>query len=187
MKPNELSDQELLALIVGEKTAAKIYQEDLSILTFGDESHKPHPRLQACMEFLQRVLRSEFARGPALSSSSKVREYFIAYFVGKLSEVFVVAFLDNQHRLISIDELFQGTIDGAAVYPREVVRRALKHNAAACILAHNHPSGVAEPSQADRGITQKLKGALSCIDVRVLDHFVVGGNEVVSFAERGLL
>lgn len=101
-------------------------------------------------------------------------------------EVFACLFLDNRHRVISFDELFRGTIDGASVYPREVVKAALGHNAAAVIFAHNHPSGNAEPSQADKQITTRLKDALSLIDVRVLDHLVVG-SEIISFAERGFL
>ena len=100
--------------------------------------------------------------------------------------MFSCVFLDNRHRVIEYEELFHGTIDGASVYPREVVRQAIHHNAAAVILAHNHPSGVAEPSQADERITQRLKEALALVDVRVLDHFVIG-DQVVSFVERGLL
>jgi len=101
-------------------------------------------------------------------------------------EVFAVMFLDNRHRVIAFKQMFRGTIDGASVYPREVAKEALAHNAAAVIFAHNHPSGIAEPSQADKHITKRLKEALALIDVRVLDHLVVG-EEVVSFAERGLL
>ena len=100
-------------------------------------------------------------------------------------EVFASLFLDNRHQVIEYEELFTGTIDGASVHPREVVKRALYHNAAAVIFAHNHPSGVAEPSKADRSITSRLTAALALIDVRVLDHFVIGDGEVVSFAERG--
>jgi DNA repair protein RadC len=103
------------------------------------------------------------------------------------SEVFSVLFLDNRHRMLAFDEMFQGTIDGASVHPREVVRRALEHNAAAVILAHNHPSGVAEPSRADTQLTRRLTDTLALIDVRVLDHIIVGAEETVSFAERGLI
>ena len=103
----------------------------------------------------------------------------------KTREAFYVLFLDNQHRVIKGEVLFEGTIDSASVYPREVVKRALDHNAAALILAHNHPSGAAEPSQADRRITRRIGDALALVDIRVLDHFVVGDGEVVSFAERG--
>ena len=102
-------------------------------------------------------------------------------------EVFACLFLDNRHRLMAFEELFRGTIDGASVHPREVVRRALAHNAAALILAHNHPSGIAEPSAADTRITERLRQALSLIDVRVLDHLIVGDAEVTSLAERGLI
>lgn len=102
-------------------------------------------------------------------------------------EVFACMFLDNQHRLICYEELFSGTIDGCSVHPREVVKRALERNAAAVVFAHNHPSGIAEPSQADRRITDRLKSALTLVDIRVLDHLIVGDTEVLSFAERGLL
>ena len=101
--------------------------------------------------------------------------------------MFACLFLDNRHRVIAFDELFSGTIDGAAVHPREVVKRALGHNAAAVILAHNHPSGVAEPSRADEAITRRLKEALATVEIRVLDHLVVGDGEMVSLAERGLI
>ena len=103
------------------------------------------------------------------------------------AEVFCVLFLTNRHRVIAFEEMFQGTIDGATVHPREVVKQALRLNAAAVILAHNHPSGVAEPSRADEAITRRLKEALGLVDVRVLDHLIVGGSEITSFAERGLL
>lgn len=102
-------------------------------------------------------------------------------------EVFCCLFLDNRHRLIAFEELFRGTIDGASVHPREVLRQALAHNAAAVILAHNHPSGVAEPSQADEIITRRLREALALVDIRVLDHIIVAGDHHISFAERGLL
>ncbi len=122
-----------------------------------------------------------------LTSSATTREYLRARFRHYQSEIFSCLFLNNQHQVIKLEELFKGTIDGAAVYPREVVKRCLYHNAAAVILAHNHPSGIAEPSQADIAITKKLKAALQTIDVRVLDHLVIGNTEVVSFAERDLL
>ena len=116
-----------------------------------------------------------------------VRDFLRITLAPREREVFACLFLDNRHRLIHYEELFQGTIDGASVHPREVVKAALRHNAAALILAHNHPSGVAEPSQADRTITRRLKDALALVEVRVLDHFVVGEGEPLSFAERGLL
>jgi DNA repair protein RadC len=126
-------------------------------------------------------------RGTQLTSPKATCDY-LSLKLGSLErEVFAVIFLDKRHRLISYQEMFQGTIDGASVHPREVVKEALKQNAAAVILAHPHPSGVAEPSQADEFITQRLKDALSLVDIRVLDHIIVAGGETVSFSERGLL
>jgi|TARA_B100000315_G_scaffold138622_1_gene127709 DNA repair protein RadC len=122
-----------------------------------------------------------------LTSSVETRNYLRAKFRNCQREIFSCLFLDNQHHVMKLEELFQGTIDGAAVYPREVVKRCLYFNAAAVIFAHNHPSGIAEPSQADIAITHKLRAALLTIDVRVLDHLVIGDNCVVSFAERDLL
>lgn len=144
-------------------------------------------QLQAALELTERYLETSFTRGDAISDPGMTRRYLKGKLRGYAQEVFACMFLDNQHRLISYEELFFGTIDGASVHPREVVRRVLRHNAAAVIFAHNHPSGVAEPSQADRRITERLKSALALVDVRVLDHMVVGDEEVTSFAERGLL
>jgi len=132
------------------------------------------------------ILSKSIKRGDAMTSPLQVRDYLRLELAQELSEVFAVLFLDNRHRVISFDKMFNGTIDGASVYPREVLRRALEHNAAAVILAHNHPSGVAEPSKADEQITHRLKEALGLINIRVLDHIIVG-DEIVSFAERGLL
>ncbi len=146
-----------------------------------------YAQLQAVLEMGRRHLLASMKTGDLLSSPDLVRQYLSAQLRHQPREVFAVLFLDNQNRLITYEELFFGTIDGASVYPREVVRRAMAHNAAALILAHNHPSGVAEPSQADQRITQRLQAALELIDVRVLDHMVVGDLEVVSFAERGLI
>lgn len=121
------------------------------------------------------------------SNPSAVSSYLTIKLADKEREVFACLFLDNQHRLIQYEELFFGTIDGAAVYPREVVKAALRHNAAAVIFAHNHPSGLATPSEADKRITERLKVALDTVDIRTLDHFVIGHSETVSFAEKGLL
>ena len=122
-----------------------------------------------------------------ISSPSETKDFLEIHLGGLEHETFTVIFLDNRHQIITFEHMFRGTIDGARVYPREVVKEALKHNAAAVILAHNHPSGVAEPSLSDKNITQRLKDALSLVDVRVLDHFVFGSTDVVSFAERGLI
>lgn len=139
--------------------------------------------IQAARAALARRVR----KGTAISSPQMVRDYLKLKLAERGHEVFCAIFLDTRHRVIKYRELFRGTIDGAAVYPREVVTEALSLNAAAIILAHNHPSGVAEPSEADRSITLKLSKALALIDVRVLDHMVVTGDEIVSLAERGWL
>jgi len=143
-------------------------------------------QMQAVVEMSRRYLEEKIHRGDALDNVSDVKNYLKSRLQHYPFEVFSCLFLDNKHRVIKYEELFRGTIDGASVHPREVVRRVLHHNAAAIILAHNHPSGNAEPSQSDMQITNKLKQALEMIDVRVLDHFIIG-DEMVSFAERGLL
>jgi DNA repair protein RadC len=123
----------------------------------------------------------------SMTSPTLMKEFLILHFAGQQVETFNVAYLDNQHRLIDIEEIFQGTIDGASVYPREVVKAALCHNAAAVILCHNHPSGNPNPSEADKWITTRLKTALATVDIRTLDHFIVAGDEVTSFADSGLI
>ena len=132
-------------------------------------------------------LQQRLADRPAFDSPQAVRDYLQLQLAAREHEVFAVLFLDAQQRLLRFDEMFRGTLTQTSVYPREVVRRALALNAGAVILAHNHPSGVAEPSRADEFLTQSLKSALALVDVRVLDHFVVGKGQIVSFAERGLL
>jgi DNA repair protein RadC len=146
-----------------------------------------YTQLQAVLEMAKRHFKEILQRGNALTSPDITRAYLSAQLRGYNYEVFACLFLDNQHRVIQLEELFRGTIDGASVYPREVAKRALHHNAAALIFAHNHPSGIAEPSQADKHITDKLKQALSLFDIRVLDHFIVGDGQPYSFAEHGLL
>lgn len=143
--------------------------------------------LAAVVELARRSLRQRLAERPAFDSPGAVRDYLQLQLAAREREVFAVLFLDAQHRLLSFDEMFRGTLAQTSVYPREVVKRAMALNAAAVILAHNHPSGVAEPSRADEFLTQSLKSALALVDVRVLDHFVIGQGQVVSFAERGLL
>jgi DNA repair protein RadC len=143
--------------------------------------------LQASLELSRRHYQQEVAAGPALESPAATRNFLVAQLRDRPYEMFCCLFLDNRHRLMSFEELFRGTIDGASVHPREVVRQALYRNAAAVILAHNHPSGVAEPSQADELITLRLRDALALVDIRVLDHLIVGDNRCVSLAERGIL
>ncbi|MDD5274178.1 MAG: DNA repair protein RadC [Methylovulum sp.] len=146
-----------------------------------------YTQLQAVLEMAKRHFKEILQRGNALTSPDITRAYLSAQLRGYNYEVFACLFLDNQHRVIVLEELFRGTIDGASVYPREVAKRALFHNAAAIIFAHNHPSGIAEPSQADRHITDKLRQALNLFDIRVLDHFIIGDGLPYSFAEHGLL
>jgi DNA repair protein RadC len=143
--------------------------------------------VKAAIELARRLAREELRRGNALTSPEAVRDYLRLSLSMLPHETFMALFLDSQHRLLAADELFRGTLAQTSVYPREVVKAALAHNAAAVIFAHNHPSGVAEPSRADELLTQALKQALSLVDIRTLDHFVVAGPQVVSFAERGLL
>jgi len=144
-------------------------------------------QLQASLEMARRHMEQTLERGDALTNPDAVRHYLSMRLRDHHQEVFACLFLDNKHRIIAFEELFYGTIDGATVHPREVVKRALAHNAAALILAHNHPSGVAEPSRADQAITGRLSDALALVDVRVLDHIVVGDGPAVSLAERGLM
>lgn len=144
-------------------------------------------QLQAVMELARRTLREELAAGTVLTSPAQLRDFLALRLAGLAHEVFLAIYLDAQHRLLADEILFTGTLNQTSVYPREVVKAALRHNAAAVILAHNHPSGLAEPSRADELLTAKLKAALELIDVRVLDHFIVAGGCSLSFAERGLI
>lgn len=139
------------------------------------------------LHWAERILQKRFERSNYLTSPNATSEFLHVTFADDHRELFAMVLLNNQHSVIGYEILFLGTIDGAAVYPREVVKTALDYNAAAVIFTHNYPSGVAEPSQADRSITERLKRALDTIDVRVLDHLVVGGTEIVSFAERGFI
>jgi len=144
-------------------------------------------RLQAAVELARRHYAEAMRAGPPLDSPQATRDFLIRRLRDTPHELFCCLHLDNRHRLIAFDELFRGTIDGASVHPREVVKQALARNAAAVILAHNHPSGVAEPSHADELVTRRLREALQLVDIRVLDHMIVADNGCLSFAERGLL
>lgn len=201
---NALSDAELLAIFlrtgVAGKSAVDVARDLLvrfgglrALMTASQAEFcqglglgaAKYAQLQAVMEMARRHLSASLKTGDALTSPALVRDYLTAHLRHQPREVFAALFLDSQHRLIVYEELFYGTIDGASVYPREVVKRGLLHNAAALIVAHNHPSGVAEPSVADRRITERLKDALALVDIRLLDHMVIGDGEVCSFAERG--
>ena len=146
-----------------------------------------YAQLQAVLEMSRRALGEDMKRGDALNSPRAVRDYLRLLLGGRGHEVFMALFLDAQNRVLVAEELFRGTLTQTSVYPREIVIRALHHNAAGVILAHNHPSGVAEPSQADRWLTDQLKTALGLVDVKVIDHFIVAGSEGFSFCERGWL
>ncbi len=201
-----LSDAELLAIFlrtgVKGKSAVDLAREllvdfgSLRLLLTADQTRFCEPlglgaakyaQLQAVLEMARRHLAEQLEKGNALTSPDLTRNYLSAQLRDLDYEVFACLFLDNQNRVIRYEELFRGTIDGASVYPREVLKKVLSHSAAAVIFAHNHPSGVAEPSRSDRHITERLQQALSLVDVRVLDHLIVGDGDVVSFAERGWL
>lgn len=152
-----------------------------------EEQGAHHETLAVARELVMRLLQEEVQRDGVFSTPEAVRSYLRLFLAGEEREIFAVLFLDAQSRLIAADKLFFGTLTQTSVYPREVVKQALRRNASAVILAHNHPSGVAEPSRADEALTATLKQALALIDVRVLDHFVVGDSDAVSLAERGLV
>lgn len=204
--PGALSDAELLAVLL-RSGAPGISAVDLArelLVRFGSlrgifAADAPavcelqglgtgkYAQLQAALELSRRCLAEPLKRGMSLDGPTAVMELLRARLRDRPYEVFCCLFLDNRNRLILFKELFRGTIDGTSVHPREVVRQALAHNAAALILAHNHPSGVAEPSHADELITRRLTAALALVDIRILDHLVIGDGATVSFAERGLL
>ncbi len=146
-----------------------------------------YAQLKAAVELSRRYLQECLERGDPLTNPEDTRNFLMAELSGRASEVFAAIFLDNHHRVIKFEELFYGTIDGASVFPREVARRALICNAAAVIFAHNHPSGVADPSKADLEITQHLKQSLGMLDIRVLDHVVIGDGYCISLVDKGLM
>jgi DNA repair protein RadC len=144
-------------------------------------------QLQAIFEMSRRALNEQLQSRDVLNSPQAVRDYLVLKLGSLTKEVFLVLFLDTQNRLVATEEMFSGSLKSTSVYPREVVKRALHHNAAAVIFAHNHPSGIAQQSQADELITKQLKQALDLVDVRVLDHFIVAGNQTLSFSQKGLI
>jgi len=201
-----LSDAELVALLLGAGTRGRSALELARTLLsdFGSlrellSAQAPqclalagvgparYATLQAAVELARRHFRETLRLGPALAAPEATRTFLLAQLRDKPYEVFCCLYLDSRHRLIAFEELFRGTIDRAGVHPREVLRATLAHNAAAVMFAHNHPSGVLEPSQADELITRRLKEALALVDVRVLDHFIVGDGHCFSFCEHGLL
>jgi DNA repair protein RadC len=195
MELHALSDADLLGVMVGPRRAAQLLKDSRgSIAALLSDSIEPYrvekpakQRLLAARELIKRSLAEGLRNGDALASPQAVRDYLRITLMGRGHEVFMVLFLDAQHRLIEAEEMFRGTLTQTSVYPREVVKRSLYFNSAAVIFAHNHPSGVAQPSQADELLTRSLKEALALVEIKVLDHFVIGGNAVMSFAERGLV
>ena len=191
-----LDDHELLALVgvgVDASTLAAggglrgILDDPADRLCAVLLSREDRARVRAVLELHARWMESRLQREGPFTSPAHTSRYLAARLRGRANEVFAAVFLDNRHRVIAFEELFHGTVDGASVHPRVVARRALALNAAALVACHNHPSGVAEPSLADRAITGRLRDALELVEVRLIDHFVVGDGEVVSFAERGWL
>jgi DNA repair protein RadC len=204
--PESLSDAELVAIFIRTgirgRNAVELARDvltrcgSLSALLGADHrafceiaglGDAKYAQLQAALEMGRRALRETLERGTVLGSPQAVRDYLRLKLHARPHEVFVGVFLDAQNRVIAVEELFRGTLTQTSVFPREIVKRALHYNAAAIIFAHNHPSGVAEPSRADEALTQTLKHTLALVDVKVLDHFVVGADAAMSFAERGLL
>lgn len=200
-----LSDAELLAILlrtgVRNKSAVELARELLEqfkglagLFSAGDDLAKvkglgdaKRAQFAAAIELAQRSIGEKLKEGAALTSPGAVRDYLRLALGGRHHEVFVCIWLDAQHRVIKFDEPFRGTLTQTSVYPREIVKMALSINAAAVIFAHNHPSGVAQPSQADELLTGNLREALALVEVKVLDHFIIAGNQAISFAERGLL
>lgn len=190
-----LSDADLLAVMVGPVSARKVMKSvEGSLVALLNESIVPYDvdpkvqrQLRAAKELVRRSLVQSLKERDCLSSPHAVRDYLRVTLAGRDRESFLVLFLDAQNRVLTTEELFRGTLTETSVYPREVVRRSLHHNAAAVILAHNHPSGVVEPSRADEALTRTLKAALALVDIAVLDHIIVGADRSLSFAERGLM
>ena len=206
--PALLSDAELLVLLLGRGAAdprniveAQVLLEShgglRGLMTASERRRASSPvvpvepggriALQAALELARRHYAEALRAGVSLQSPTDTQRFLTARLRDLPFEVFCCLYLDNRHRLIEFEEMFRGTIDGAAVHPREVLRRAIDHNAAAVIFAHNHPSGVAEPSRADELITLRLRDALALVDIRVLDHIIVAGPHTLSLAERGVL
>ena len=200
-----LTDAELLAVLlrtgVAGKSAVQLARELLAhfgsvggllgagkaLLEIKGLGVAKSAQLSAAVELARRSLHEELKSGAALTSPGSVRDYLRLALGGREHEVFICLWLDAQHRVLKLEELFRGTLTQTSVYPREIVKAALASNAAAVIFAHNHPSGVAQPSQADELLTRNLKEALGLVEVKVLDHFIVAGSHALSFAERGLL
>ena len=190
-----MSDLDLLAMMLGSKTAERmLHHAGGRLSTLLNESQaacEPEPKIKlkllVAKELVRRSLMEVMGQRDVLSSPASVRDYLRMTLAGRDYEVFMVLFLDAQNRVIESEEMFRGTLSQTSVYPREVVLRALHHHAASVVLAHNHPSGSVQPSGADQALTRNLRAALALVDVRVLDHIIVGAGETLSMAEKGLM
>lgn len=181
------SDIAVLAKLIGVRAAKRLYRGSMSAALRDASLARHGEKLVAAREIVARALREELRARDVMTQPAAVRQYLALHFARYEHEAFVVLFLDAQNGLIGAEELFRGTLTQTSVYPREIVKAALRNNAAAVILSHNHPSGVAEPSIQDRALTRTVAEALALVDVKVLDHFVVAATAYVSFAQRGLL
>lgn len=182
-----MKDRELLVELLGRDEADEVHTKALPDMLRCECPHQNLRPLFLAREIWERVCILEMQRGPIFSFPGALKEYLVLLFAPMRYEAFIVLYLDTMHRLVKSEELFRGTLTQVSVYPRVVVTHALEYGASAAILAHNHPSGSVLPSRADECLTQQVKAALALIDVRLLDHFVVGAGEVLSMAERGLI
>ena len=181
------TDVELLGDLIGVQELEQQYKGSLQPFFADGPKLQPHKKCAVARELVKRWLCEELMSNTVFSEPALVTDYLKIHFAGREYESFVVLFLDARNRLILIEELFRGTLTQTSVYPREIVKAAMNHNAAAVMFSHNHPSGVPEPSRADEHLTQTLKAALALVDVRVLDHLIIAGANSLSLAERGLL
>ena len=181
------TDADLLGELIGVKESVQQYKGSLKPFFAEGSLVQPHRKCAVARELVKRWICEELAVRTVFSQPSLVTDYLKIHFAGREYESFVVLFLDAHNRLICIEELFRGTLTQTSVYPREVVKAAMTHNAACVMLSHNHPSGLPEPSRADEHLTQTLKSALALVDVRVLDHLIIAGANSLSLAERGLV
>lgn len=177
------SDADLLGQLIGAEESSHQYKGSLQPFFTGAE----HPKCAVARELVKRWLCEELSGMTVFPEPSAVTDFLKIHFSGRQYESFVVLFLDSHNRLLAVDEMFRGTLTQTSVYPREVVKAALFHNAASVMFSHNHPTGQTDPSRADEHLTHTLKQALALVDVRVLDHLIIGGSESFSFAERGLI
>jgi len=183
-----LSDVALLQRLIGVRQSRQLYKGSLQpLFAATTETGTANEKCIVAKELVRRWLGEQLQRQCLLSAPAAARDYLRLHFAGQEHESFAVLFMDAQNCLIDATELFRGTLTQTSVYPREIVKESLRRNAGAVIFAHNHPSGIAEPSRADEMLTQNLKSALALVDVKVIDHFVVAGASILSFAERGLL